>query len=121
MQDSESLKELDVSWSIVANSQWFEFLEVLSFNRQLTSLTLAFNTILEEQNYLVKRELAEREWETTRSSTPVDELLTERNQEVMDFFKDFVKYNPNLIHLDLRRCGLTKPAIMIFGYYLTRA
>ena len=39
----------------------------------------------------------------------------------MDCFKDFIKYNPNLIHLDLRCCGLTKPAIEIFGYYLTRA
>ena len=39
----------------------------------------------------------------------------------MDYFKDFIKYNPNLIHLDLTQTGMTKPAIEILGYYLTRA
>ena len=36
-------------------------MEVVSRNRQLTNLSLAFNMLLQEQNYLVRRELAE--WE----------------------------------------------------------
>lgn len=39
----------------------------------------------------------------------------------MDSFKDFIKYNAFLIHLDLRQTGLMQPAIKLFGYQLTRA
>ena len=37
--------------------------------------------------------------------------LSEWNMYVMDMFRDFVKYNPNLIHLDLQNTGLMSPAI----------
>ena len=47
--------------------------------------------------------------------------LSEWNMYVMDMFRDFVKYNPNLIHLDLQNTGLMVPAIKQFGDLLTRA
>ena len=39
----------------------------------------------------------------------------------MNSFKDFIKYNPHLIHLDLKQTGLTAEAIRQFGTILTRA
>ena len=39
----------------------------------------------------------------------------------MNDFKDFIKYNPHLIHLDLKQTGLTVEAIKQFGTILTRA
>lgn len=59
MQNSETLEELDISWSIIKNEMWLHFMEALSFNRTLTTLTLAYNMLLEEQNYHVRREYNE--------------------------------------------------------------
>lgn len=50
LRESESLKELDLSWSIVKPSFWMSLLEVVQTNRQLSSLTLSFNQLLEDQN-----------------------------------------------------------------------
>ena len=87
------MREIDLSWSIIMPSYWLSFLEVISKNRTLTSLTLSFCQILEDQSY--KLTFEERQ-------QGVEEVeLSEWNMEVMDNFKDFVKYNPNLIHLDL--------------------
>lgn len=56
MKESETLQELDISWSNARNPMWLEFMEALSENRRLTNLSLAYNMIIEEQNYLVRRE-----------------------------------------------------------------
>ena len=56
LEKSETLQELDLSWSIVKPGSWFDFLEVMRENRQLTTLTLSFNQILEDQNYKLSAE-----------------------------------------------------------------
>ena len=43
LQKSETLTDLDLSWTIIKPSNWLKFLEVVRQNRQLVSLTLAFN------------------------------------------------------------------------------
>lgn len=44
-----------------------------------------------------------------------------RDQEIMDCFTEFVKYNPNLLHVDLTSTGLTRKQLMFFGKLLTRS
>lgn len=113
LEQSETLKELDLSWNIVKPTSWLKFFNLVSENRQLVCLTLAFNKILEEQSY--KLTLEER-------MQGVNEVfLTEHNAQVMENFKNFVKYNPHLIHLDLQQTGLMSPAIKALGHLLTRA
>ena len=63
---------------------------------------------MEEQSYKLTEEEIEEGIEEVS--------LSERNQKVMDSFKDFIKYNPFLIHLDLRQTGLMQPAIKLLGY-----
>ena len=50
VEQSDYLKELDLSWSIIQQPYWVKFLDVIKENRNLVSLTLAFNQILEDQN-----------------------------------------------------------------------
>ena len=90
LQESETLQELDLSWSIVKPSHWVTFMEAIRDNRKLTCLSLSFNQLMEEQSY--KPEESEDE---------ADVELTWRNQEIIDHFKQFIKYNPFLINLDL--------------------
>ena len=40
---------------------------------------------------------------------------------MMEGLKNFVKYNPQLVHLDLQMTGLTAQIIRYIGHYLTRA
>lgn len=47
--------------------------------------------------------------------------FTTLDQEIMNCFTDFVKYNPYLVHLDLTSTGLTRKQLMFFGKLLTRA
>ena len=39
----------------------------------------------------------------------------------MECFKQFIKYNPQLIELDLSNCKLNNAAILYLAYCLTRA
>ena len=47
--------------------------------------------------------------------------LTEKNAIFMESLKQFVKYNPLLIHLDLQTTGLPTQILRMIGYFLTRA
>lgn len=98
LQESQNIKELDLSWNIVKPTSWLKFLDVMSENRQLVCLTLAFNKFLEDQNYKVSME--------DRHQGINEVYLTPHNKRAIENFKDFVKYNPNLIHLDLQYTGL---------------
>ena len=48
VRESEFLKELDLSWTIVKPIYWESFMEVIYHNRTLTNLTLAFNHLMED-------------------------------------------------------------------------
>ena len=47
--------------------------------------------------------------------------LTPFNLEVVSCFKDFVKYNIHLVHLNLERCGLIGPAIKFIAALLRKS
>lgn len=47
--------------------------------------------------------------------------LSDKNQQIMDGFKNFIKYNPCLIHLDLQSTSLPVQVLYNIGHYLTRA
>ena len=48
VEESETLEELDLSWSVVSKGSWAKFIKVLSENRTLRNLQIGFNQILEE-------------------------------------------------------------------------
>ena len=50
------LKELDLSWSNVRPAMMLRLLKEVSVNDSLVSLSLAYNELLEEQNYVEKAE-----------------------------------------------------------------
>jgi hypothetical protein len=47
--------------------------------------------------------------------------LSPENLEIMKNFKNFVKYNPQLIELDLSNCQLNNSAILFLAYCLRRS
>ena len=47
--------------------------------------------------------------------------LTPFNLEVVTCFKDFIKYNPKLTHLNIERCGLIQPAIKYIASLLGKS
>jgi len=47
--------------------------------------------------------------------------LSPINLEIMSCFKEFIKYNPNLIELNLSNTKLTNAAILYLCYCLQRA
>lgn len=93
VEESEHLREIDLSWNIIQPSFWLKFMIMISRNRTLTDLTLAFNQLLEDQNWKLSPQ--------DRREGVEEVKLSKKNLKVMDNFKDFVKYNLNLIHLDL--------------------
>ena len=48
LRESPTLKELDLSWSIIKPCTWMPLMEAVSENRQLSSLSLGFNQLLED-------------------------------------------------------------------------
>ena len=59
---SKSLKELDLSWSKLPPQCWRKFLAVISENRQLASLNLSHNKILDDQPKPTQEMLDEDTW-----------------------------------------------------------
>ena len=55
LRESDSLRELDLSWSKLPPSSWRKFLAVIKTNRTLTSLNISHNKILEDQPKVVKK------------------------------------------------------------------
>ena len=51
----------------------------------------------------------------------LDVDLSPANKVIMECFKEFVKYNPNLIELDLSNTKLNNSAILYLCYCLRRA
>ena len=47
--------------------------------------------------------------------------LSDFNKEVVECFKDFIKYNVNLVHLNLEKTGLSEPAIKYIAALLRKS
>ena len=56
LRESDFLKELDLSWSKLPPTSWRKFLSVVTENRQLASLNLSHNKILEDQPKLTEED-----------------------------------------------------------------
>ena len=110
---SPLLKELDLSWSGVRPSLMLKLLQAISVNRFLTQLSLSNNVLLEEQpTSLTAQQIIDEKTEVE---------LTSFNLEVITCFKDFIKYNIFLVHLNLEHCGLIGPAIKYIAALLRKS
>ena len=98
VQESESLKEIDLSWSVVVKGSWPRFFEVLNTNRTLRDVKIGYNQLLEAQSFKLTKE----QIEAGLTEAP----LTPKNEQSMEGLKNFIKYNPHLIHMDLQMTGL---------------
>jgi len=47
--------------------------------------------------------------------------LSQFNQQVVECFKDHIKYNTYLVHLDLKACGLIAPALKYLAALLRKS
>ena len=84
----------------------FKLLKVIKTNRLLTSLSLSFNRLLEEQPFDLESK---------------DFQLSKANMNIVSCFKDFIKYNIYLTHLNFERCGLIEPAIKYLAGLLRKS
>ena len=98
VETSEYLQELDVSWSKLSIFQWRKFLNIIKNNRQLISLNISYNKILEPQN------------DPTNSVPGSDDswMLSAFNKEILNCLKSFIKYNLHLVSLNLENTGMNR-------------
>ena len=82
-------------------------------NSSLESLSLGYNQILEEQPTVLTDDQIES------GQTEVE--LSEFNMEVISCFKNFIKYNTYLIHIDLTMTGLIEPALKFLTALLRKS
>lgn len=74
---------------------------------------MGFNELLEEQpTKLTDAEIAAGKTEVG---------LSHFNQKVVDCFKNHIKYNTYLVHLDLKACGLIAPALKYLAALLRKS
>ena len=96
LRESDYLEELDLSWSKMRVEQWIKFLEVIKDNRKLVYLNISYNTIQEAQPEPDNDEpMSNDSW-----------LLNERNKSILKNLKQFIKYNLNLVTLNLDNTAL---------------
>lgn len=110
VQDSRFLKDLDLSWCTVRHGSMVKLLNVIKTNKQLTHLNLSWNMIMDTSVNT----------QQIKDGGQSDEL-SPVNLAIMECFKEFVKYNPNLIELDLSNTKLNNAAILYLCYCLRRA
>ena len=90
-----------------------KFAVALGENTGLRNLVIGYNKLLEDQSW----KLTAKHIEEGLTEAP----LSEKNQLFMDSLKNFIKYNPYLVHLDLQTTGLSAPIIRLIGHMITRA
>lgn len=101
LEESEYLRELDLSWSKLSLMQWRKFMHVIKDNRQLVNLNISYNKILELQPDPTDPEpLSNDSWQ-----------LTPKNQDTLNCLKTFIKYNLHLVSLNLDNTGMSSQAI----------
>jgi len=87
----DQLKHLDLSWCERNSADFLDFYEMLSENRQLTHLSLAWNSLFDQK---------------TETSEEGEVSLSEEAQEALDNLTTFVRKNHSLKHLDLSNTGM---------------
>ena len=70
-----------------------KFAVALGENTGMRNLVIGYNKLLEDQSW----KLTAKHIEDGLTEAP----LSEKNQLFMDSLKNFIKYNPYLVHLDL--------------------
>lgn len=80
IENNKMLTHFELSWSRIARTDFDKLVEAVCLNRTLQELNLSFNC---------------------------PEL--EKEQDYSESLKSFIKYNKNLMHLNLAGCGITLP------------
>lgn len=107
LQNQQNIIDLDISYNQLTPSTMWNLAEALSENRNLQYLNLSWNNLKEHQ--------------TLSSLTESREMDHIYEMEVAQNLCKFIKYNQNLLHLDLSNTGLTKRMLIEFGGALRKA
>lgn len=109
VHESLYLRDLNLTWSNVRPALMLRLLKEIQTNASLHNLSLGFNQLLEEE--IESKSLPTVMPGIDDEEEKADEPLSEFNSEVVNCFKDFIKYNIYLNHLDLQSAGLNVTAI----------
>ncbi len=136
VQGSRQLTELDISWNRMRPNILFDFMDSLGEIRHLQYLNLSWNNLIErgeitdpQRNMLGDAELSMSESDILKIINK--SLLKKSKRQTLDFIETqvyimakltrFIKYNRNLLHLDLTHTGLNQLCLRIIGISLRRA
>ena len=102
---------------MVQPKQMLGMLQILSHNRKLKSLNLAHNVLLQEESNL-KRVFSGKSFQDIK---PCINELSEFNLSLVACFKDLIKYNAKLEHLNLESCSLNHAALIYISALLRKS
>ena len=123
MHHSRVLTELDISWNRIRPNVLLDFMHALSENRNLQYLNLSWNNLIERAEITdPARSMSNAAEQLSISEEDISKMLQKSEEkyqkasnklEFMDIqylimlkLTRFIKYNRNLLHLDLSHTGL---------------
>lgn len=124
--EKSSIESLDISWNGLQPMDFNEFLEALASNRKLKHLNLSWNQLvhpLVEKKFkrLIGRRPFSLEAFTSGQVSEADFQLGEHEIFVAQCLTKFIKYNTNLLHLNLQSASLSAYLIVMIGNALRKS
>ncbi len=121
VQGSRQLTELDISWNRMRPNILFDFMDSLGDIRHLQYLNLSWNNLIERGEITDPQRKTLGDAELSMSESDIlkiinKSLVKKSKRQTLDFIETqvyimaklirFIKYNRNLLHLDLTHTGL---------------
>ncbi|CDW89852.1 UNKNOWN [Stylonychia lemnae] len=134
LQESR-LTDLDISWNGLKPQSMVEFIQVIGLNRQLSYLNISWNSMLEKNGLTMDYGNAggarrsqegskdglfkamQRQLKMKAHTNNKNDVQT----NIMINISNFIKYNKNLLHIDLSNTGMTEDMLWNLGTAMRRS
>eukprot|EP00347_Sterkiella_histriomuscorum_P014450 403360819 len=131
---SSRLTDLDISWNGLKPQNLLDFIQTIGENRQLSYLNIAWNNIIEKSG--INSDKIQGDDNKRKSQQDASQIIknavsqeiklkntksTDVNTKIMISLSNFIKYNKNLLHLDISNTGMTQPMLWSLGTALRRS
>ena len=107
LEDSKQLVNFDISWAEFPTGMFKDVLQAISKNRRISYANLSWNSMSEAE----ERPNAQEKPTTKRLSVSSIKFSAPVVSFEIECICKFVKYNKNLLHLNLQNMGINEPML----------
>lgn len=108
VEESKQMVHFDISWAEFPKGTFKHVLEALSKNRRLCFANLSWNSLEDERKEDIQEKPSTQKRVAKRLSVSQLKFLDQVGSQEVESICKFIKYNKNLLHLNLENMSINK-------------